>query len=99
MEAMLALLPSGVFKLMRYRQAGHEILRRTFCLSADPDEKCDLTGHLDANVDAKLNDLFREYDAQPALAFSTTWKYLGERRESCRPSRAPASIALRLEPD
>ena len=95
MEAILALLPSGVLKMMRYRQAGSEILRRTFCLSADPDENRDLTGHLDTRIEAKLNDLFREYDERPSLAFSTSWKYLGERRESCRSSRALASIALR----
>ena len=72
------------------------ILRRTFCLSADPDEERDLTGHLGANVEAELNNFLREYDSQPALAFSTSWKYLGRAEVEPAPE-SDAVMDVRLE--
>jgi Sulfatase len=73
MEALLALLPSGTFKIMRYREAGQEVLRKAFCLSADPDEKEDLNGRLAPDVEAELENALREYHEQPALASPTSW--------------------------
>jgi hypothetical protein len=76
MEALIALLPAGVFKIMRYRQAGREVLRRTFCLSADPGENEDLSGHLPADVEAEIERALGEHHDQPALALSTNWSFL-----------------------
>jgi hypothetical protein len=77
MEALLAKLPSGVFKIMRYRQTGREVLRQAFCLSTDPDENDDLTGRLAPDIEAELENALREYHQQSAVALSTTWSFLG----------------------
>jgi hypothetical protein len=76
MEAMLALLPSGTFKLMRYRRAGQEVLRKAFCLSTDPSENHDLNGYLAPEVEAELENALRYYHELPALALTTSWSYL-----------------------
>jgi arylsulfatase A-like enzyme len=75
-ECVIAWLPSGIFKSIRYRMQGREILRRAFCLSTDPDEREDLSERLAPEVAAELERIWNEYHAQPALAFSTSWKYL-----------------------
>ncbi|HLX38093.1 MAG TPA: sulfatase-like hydrolase/transferase, partial [Candidatus Binataceae bacterium] len=76
MEAVIAARGSETYKAMQYRQAGRAILRRTFCLSSDADETRDLTGRLSDDIEVQLENIFRDYHAQPALAFATSWKYL-----------------------
>jgi arylsulfatase A-like enzyme len=76
MEALIALLPSGIFKTMRYRKAGREVFRKVFCLSDDAGETTDLTGHLPPGVEAELEHRMREYHDQPALALSANWRFL-----------------------
>jgi hypothetical protein len=76
MEALLALLPSGAFKIMRYRQAGREILSKAFCLSADPGEIEDLSGRLDPQVEVELENALREYHQEPALTHARSWNFL-----------------------
>jgi hypothetical protein len=76
MEALLALLPSGAFKIMRYRQAGQEILSKAFCLTADPGESDDLHGRLDPNVEVELENALRVYHEQPALALAKSGSHM-----------------------
>jgi hypothetical protein len=76
MEAVLITLPSGLFKAIRYHQSGREILRQTFCLSTDAEEKYDLTGRLATEIELELDNAWHEYHDQPSVAFSTSWKYL-----------------------
>ncbi len=38
MEAVIAVRPSGIYKLLRHRESGQETYRAAFCLSADPVE-------------------------------------------------------------
>ena len=61
---------------MRYRQAGHEVLRKAFCLSADPYENHDLNGRLAPEVEAELENALSYYHELPALAPTTSWSYL-----------------------
>ena len=51
MEALVAQLPSGLFKHMRYRQGGKDILRQSFCLSTDPGETDNLSGRAGYDVE------------------------------------------------
>jgi len=76
MEALIAQLPSGVFKTMRYRQAGREVLRKAFCLSDDAGETRDLSGHLPPGVEVEMEHRMREYHDQPALAPHANWRFL-----------------------
>jgi|WetSurMetagenome_2_1015567.scaffolds.fasta_scaffold15985_5 hypothetical protein len=78
MEALVAQLPLGLFKHVRHRQAGNEILRQSFCLSTDPGETDDLSTRLDPQVEAELDRCLQNYHAEPAIALHTTWSYLGE---------------------
>jgi arylsulfatase A-like enzyme len=98
MEAVVGLIGSEVFKAIRYRQAGGEILRRTFCLSSDPEENRDLSGTLSAEIGAEVESIFREYHAQPAIAFSTSWKYL-ERYEDPRAENAATHDPMVCPPE
>lgn len=88
MEAVLVKLPSGLFKAIRYQQAGREILRQTFCLSTDAEEKHDLSGSLTTEIEAELENAWHQYHAQPALAFSTSWKYLNRMAEGLPAARS-----------
>jgi len=73
MEAVLADLPSGMFKTMRSRQAGREVMRQSFCLSRDPDEQEDVTPQLADDVQAAIDLAAAEYRN---MAPKTSWRYL-----------------------
>jgi len=90
MQAMVASMPEGLYKLMRYHQSSREIVRRAFCLSTDPDEHRDLSASIGNELGTRLGNILREYDDGPALAFSTTWKFL-ERAKDGAPASASAS--------
>jgi len=98
MEAVIAMVGSETFKTMRYRQAGAEILRRTFCLSSDPEENRDVTGELSGEIEAELERLLRLYHAQPAIAFATTWKYL-DRHQNHRAESSAVRNAIVCPPE
>ena len=79
MEALISLLPEGIFKRICHRCEGVEVLRQTFCLSADAGECRDLAGQLAPDVEASLELELGKYHELPSAVAMTTWRYLKAR--------------------
>ncbi len=76
MEALIARLPTGMYKSIRHRRRGVEVRSETYCLTGDPAEQHDLTGTLAPEVGDALERSLEEFRAVPALVPSTTWRFL-----------------------